>query len=126
MGVGRKPKTLEMKILTGNPGKRSLKKNRAVAPAGKLRMPPTFRKKKHRSGTRRSRFAARGAQACRSELLIIASSSRLRIKRQAHARAEVMAKDNAQSRTAARQRSCGRDRARMGEESADHGHRYER
>jgi P27 family predicted phage terminase small subunit len=42
MGVGRKPKPLEMKLLAGNPGKRPLKKNRLVVPCGKLVMPDYF------------------------------------------------------------------------------------
>jgi P27 family predicted phage terminase small subunit len=83
MGVGRKPKTLEMKILTGNPGKRTLKKNRAVAPAGKLRMPTDFSEEESAIWIETLRDSPRGVVKPADRELFIAFCEEVAIKRQA-------------------------------------------
>jgi P27 family predicted phage terminase small subunit len=95
MGVGRKNKTLEMKILAGNPGKRSLKKNRAVAPAGRLRMPADFSEEKAQIWNETIASAPRGVLKPADTELLISFVEQVALRRQAQRELEVMAKDNA-------------------------------
>jgi P27 family predicted phage terminase small subunit len=83
MGVGRKNKTLEMKLLTGNPGKRSLNKSRAVAPAGKLILPDYFSEEQAAIWNETIANAPKRVLRPADRELLIAFCEQVAIKRQA-------------------------------------------